>query len=406
MKIGVWIDKDISPNHGGGFSYTSKLVRLIDERHFNDDLEICFVSFDPICVPLKKEVIQIIKHYKKLPFPDSFILNLTSRFYSLRKITNRLLEKENKVFNDNLIIQLNKNKVEVLYYLGQMISYVPGFPFVSTNWDLGHLTLPPFPEVAEKVELKKRNRWYNSTLKSAVAIFSESETGKMEIVQLLNINANKINVVPLFPGDIIGLDITEMEQIEILNHFKIDNKHYFFYPAQFWEHKNHSNLVLAFHQFLREYPEIKLVFSGSDKGFLDSILSQVIDLNIEKSVFHLGFVSDEELFALYKNTIALVMPTFLGPTNIPLLEARSLGCPVLCSDFIGHREQLGKGALYFNPHDFKDILFSLLKIMDTDVRSGILREAKYEETISIFNSETAVEKIEKYFVRLNEQAII
>ena len=34
------------------------------------------------------------------------------------------------------------------------------------------------------------------------------------------------------------------------------------------------------------------------------------------------------------------MPTFFGPTNIPVLEAWALGCPVLTSDIRGIREQV------------------------------------------------------------------
>jgi glycosyltransferase involved in cell wall biosynthesis len=35
----------------------------------------------------------------------------------------------------------------------------------------------------------------------------------------------------------------------------------------------------------------------------------------------LGFVSHEELSALYKNAVALVFPSFFGPDNLPPLEA-------------------------------------------------------------------------------------
>jgi glycosyltransferase involved in cell wall biosynthesis len=63
----------------------------------------------------------------------------------------------------------------------------------------------------------------------------------------------------------------------------------------------------------------------------------------------LGFVNDDELAALYAGARALVMPTFFGPTNIPLLEAWALGCPVLTSDIPGVREQMGDAALLVDP---------------------------------------------------------
>jgi len=45
----------------------------------------------------------------------------------------------------------------------------------------------------------------------------------------------------------------------------------------------------------------------------------------------------------------LVMPTFFGPTNIPVLEAWAFGCPVLTSDIRGVREQVGDAALLADP---------------------------------------------------------
>ena len=63
----------------------------------------------------------------------------------------------------------------------------------------------------------------------------------------------------------------------------------------------------------------------------------------------LGYVPDEELPALYRRARALVMPTFLGPTNIPPLEAFACDCPVAISGIYGMPEQLGDAALYFDP---------------------------------------------------------
>ena len=52
---------------------------------------------------------------------------------------------------------------------------------------------------------------------------------------------------------------------------------------------------------------------------------------------------------LYAGAVGLVMPTFFGPTNIPMLEAWAFGCPVLTSDIRGIREQVGNAAILVNP---------------------------------------------------------
>ena len=42
-------------------------------------------------------------------------------------------------------------------------------------------------------------------------------------------------------------------------------------------------------------------------------------------------------------------PSFFGPNNLPPLEAMTLGCPVICSEADGMKEQLGNSAIFFDP---------------------------------------------------------
>ncbi|HEX6260676.1 MAG TPA: glycosyltransferase, partial [Woeseiaceae bacterium] len=66
---------------------------------------------------------------------------------------------------------------------------------------------------------------------------------------------------------------------------------------------------------------------------------------------------------LYSDALALVMPTYFGPTNIPPMEALALGVPVLYSDLPSFREQLGEAARYIDlerPESLADALDDLL----------------------------------------------
>ena len=60
------------------------------------------------------------------------------------------------------------------------------------------------------------------------------------------------------------------------------------------------------------------------------------------------------------------MPSFLGPTNIPPIEAFLHACPVLLSDVYAAREQCKNNALYFNPNSVKSIYLAINKIWFND----------------------------------------
>ncbi len=69
---------------------------------------------------------------------------------------------------------------------------------------------------------------------------------------------------------------------------------------------------------------------------------------------------------LYAGATALIMPTFFGPTNIPVLEAWSFSCPVLTSDIRGIREQAGDAAVLVDPRSVDAIADGIRKLCEDE----------------------------------------
>ena len=78
-------------------------------------------------------------------------------------------------------------------------------------------------------------------------------------------------------------------------------------------------------------------------------------MGLEGELRYLGYVPDEDMSGLYAGAVALVMPTFFGPTNIPVVEAWTFGCPVLTSDIRRIREQAGNAAVLVDPRSVEAI---------------------------------------------------
>ncbi|MEM7186345.1 MAG: glycosyltransferase family 1 protein [Bacteroidota bacterium] len=401
MKVGIWIDEHINPAVGGGFSYATQLVQRIDAHTFPEHIDVVFVSYQHGLESFQKEVVHLKESKRELPLVQRVVHQIANRFYRFRKKAAALKAKRDALRQDETTAQLKAQKIDLVYYMSQMQQYVSDYPFITTNWDVAHLSMPPFPEIVDKGELKRRRVWYDYTLPKATAVFVESEAGKQELIDLVKVDPDKVFIVPLFPGGIVTLDVPDKEQHEILEQFGLQPETFMFYPAQFWKHKNHDTLVKAFGQFHQEFPNVKLVFSGSDKGNLKEVQQLVQTLGIADQVSFLGFISNEALHTLYRHAIALVMPTFLGPTNMPPLEAASLGCPVLCSDFDGHREQLGNGAIYFDPASEESINKALLKIMDPEVRTALIANANEVRETSTFTSRHALDCIHQHFLTIH-----
>jgi glycosyltransferase involved in cell wall biosynthesis len=150
---------------------------------------------------------------------------------------------------------------------------------------------------------------------------------------------------------------------------------YLLYPAQFWPHKNHANLVRALNYLGdRHGKRPALVLVGSDKGNQSYIRRLVKEYRLDKQVIFLGFVEPRDLIGLYRGALMLVYASMGGPENLPPLEAFALGCPVAAADIAGAREQLGEAAVLFNPSDPADIGETIAGLANDPSLQSALRE--------------------------------
>jgi len=160
-------------------------------------------------------------------------------------------------------------------------------------------------------------------------------------------------------------------------------KKFFFYPAQFWTHKNHLRLIEAVARLLPEMPDIHLVLCGSKKNAFDAVSRRIHDFGIWNQVTVIDFIPDEDLPAIYRRARALVMPTFFGPTNIPPLEAFEYGCPVAISNIYGIPEQVQGAALLFDPRSVDELVDCMRRLWRDDSLcerlrgDGLKRAAKW-----------------------------
>ena len=153
---------------------------------------------------------------------------------------------------------------------------------------------------------------------------------------------------------------------------------YLFYPAQFWPHKNHVALLQALRILKDEHGIVRpLVLVGSDKGNLDFIRNVAEQLGVAAQMHLPGFVSQQELIALYRNALALTYVSYFGPENLPPLEAFALGCPVVAADVDGAAEQLADAALRISPESPQQIAAAIKKLIDQPaLRAALIDRGK------------------------------
>lgn len=337
VRIGVYIG-EFEPEVGGGFTFVDELTSALKQR--STDHEFFFLT-----------------HYGKgnasertIPIaggkPPSSLLG-RNRAKVARHVPYELAKWLPLPSDEERLNRLIKeNRLELIYYPFPMFIRSRA-PSVVTVWDLAHRIHPAFPEVSyDGWSWEKRDAFYRKCLPRAMGIITGTETGGRQIERHYGVHSENVHVIP-FPTPAYILN-TESADLELPENMGIKAP-FLFYPAQFWPHKNHVNLLHAL-QLLRERGvRLDLVLTGSDKGNLRYVRSQAEELKLEDSVHFLGFVERSVLVTLYKTCAAMVFPSFFGPDNLPPLEAMALGAPVLVAGNDGVRDQLKDTALYFEP---------------------------------------------------------
>lgn len=98
---------------------------------------------------------------------------------------------------------------------------------------------------------------------------------------------------------------------------------------------------------------------------------------------HAGFVTDDELAALYARALALVFPSRYEGFGLPVLEAMTVGGVVICSSASTMPEVGGDAVLYFDPDDPRALAMQVSRLLDDPglrgvlVRAGAMQAAHY-----------------------------
>lgn len=138
-------------------------------------------------------------------------------------------------------------------------------------------------------------------------------------------------------------------------------------------------MILALNLLKERLNDIHLILVGAERNSKKKVERLIRDNGLEKYVTIRGFVSEGQIIYLYRHAVALVMPTCIGPTNIPPLEAMALGCPVIVSDKYAMPKQVGEAGLLCNPNSVESIASCIEKVWkDENLRKSMIKKG-YEQ---------------------------
>jgi len=234
-------------------------------------------------------------------------------------------------------------------------------------------------------------------------IITVSNFSRNELASMYNIIPDKIETIynSLPPLPEIDSEIAK----NVLQKFNL-YKPYFSCVGNWRPRKNIPSLIMAFKLFKERNKNAKdflLVLVGKkDKRFLD-IEWFLKEHDLSREVVVTGFVSEEEKVALYQGSLAFTFPSFYEGFGLPVLEAQSLGVPVLTSNTSSLPEISQDSVLYVDPYNIEDIAKGIEEItFDEETRKTLIQ--KGYANIRRFSWEKSAEKLLEIFRKVYEHS--
>lgn len=389
MNVGIVI-KSRDAKEGGGFTITYDILNQLIENPRIINHKIFFILINDYNSEIENKLKKKKISYFKLK-ENEYLLKFKNFLFSKFSFINYLY---NFLGMNKIEQYLKDNKVRVIWPISSEIRYPFNLPYIFTVWDVQHKSIPQYPEVGSFFKKIYRDQLFKSNFKKAKYILFGNKSSYNIALKYYNIKKNKVffNCHPTPSW-------TLKKKIYKKNKFIISKKikNYFIYPANFWMHKNHINLLKGFAIFQsKQKKNYQLILVGDikDKKVYKKIKTFLDEQNLNKNVKILGHVSRVNLLSLYDNCLGLSYLSVSGPENLPPLEALARGKPVLYSSFPGSFEQLGNNAIFVNHFD------------PASVASGFEKLAKLKryslKRVKFAKSRTALEYIKKINVKLSK----
>ena len=293
-------------------------------------------------------------------------MTLTMRLvYKLQ--LNLLIDLATRISQRKLLQTISAQNLDLLIFpAGTDISYLSKVRTIVAIHDVQHRLHPEFPELSKNGRWEYRENYYRRTCQKATKIMVDSEVGKEDVLSCYpDTDPKKIVILPFLPPPYLNPQISSKVAQKSLSPYKLSTP-FIYYPAQFWPHKNHLHLIEAVHLLHERGHKISLALTGStgvDYSTYQAVCDKIKEYKLTTYCKYLGYVENEVVSALYKEALALVMPTYLGPTNIPIIEAWIMGTPVITSDIRGCREQAKGAGILADPYQPREIAAAIEQLL-------------------------------------------
>lgn len=307
--------------------------------------------------------IDISKHIEGLYFNIDTCRVLSYGIY--RRIWNYVPVKYNHLFKDN---------ADIYHFFDYIVPPRIDGRIITTVHDL---TYKLYPNIMKQRTINRIKNDIEYSVNRADKIITVSKYVMDDIIKLLNINPDKIEIVP--PG--VNLNTFNRNYDKhlidrIRKKYRLPMK-YILFMGTLEPRKNIESIIEAFYLLRKESEiyskDIKLVIAGKRGWMYNSIFIKVKELALENEVIFTDYVDEEDKPVIYKLAELFIFPSIYEGFGIPVLEAMASSIPVITSNVASLPEVVGDSAILIPPKDIAGMAEAMNRILkNIDLKNNLI----------------------------------
>ncbi len=322
---------------------------------------------------------------------------------------------------ENISLYSNLYVLPIPVRISNLLSLIPGSPLFRFEQHLGlpdimhgtnytvfpckdtlnlmslyDLSFIKYPEYVNS-SVKQYTKRVKQSLQWTDAILTISESSKRDIIEYLQISPERIFVTPLASRYHVNY-LTDELIGRIDKNIDYDfSQPYLLFVSTIEPRKNITAIISAFNLLKSRYKILHhLVLIGQKGWKYEPIFEEIGRSSWKEEIHHLDYLSDELVALFYARADVFVYPSHYEGFGLPVLEAMTLGAPVVTSSTSSIPEVAGDAALLINPNNFEDLAEAILRLIgDSQLRTQLIKKGK--DQASLFSWErTARETLQVY----------
>ena len=348
MKIGFDAKRAFHNSTGLG-NYSRDFIRILAEYYPNNK----YYLYNP--KPKKID---------RLPKLDIIIERLPNTWF---------WKKISSIWRQGPVVeQVNTDGVEIFHGLSGEIPRGLKEKGIKSVVTIHDLIFVRYPELYKSIDRKIYFKKFKYAADNTDKIIAISEQTKNDIVEFLNVDESKIEVVYQGCHNVFKEDFSDKDKELLKAKYKLPDR-FLLNVGTLEPRKNALSIVKAIKDI-----ETNLVIVGRKTEYYNEIKNYITQHNLTDKVIFLEGLSLKELAVLYQSAELFIYPSVFEGFGIPIIEALFSKTPVITTKGGVFPEAGGPSTSY--------VEFNNIKALETEIKDLLsnesLRERKIEEGLA------------------------